>query len=289
LSSEVNLSAEQAHLEEARRIYAGNAQVLVPRLLPFCSRTVTAMERVRGVKVTDVHCSPGKRRSLAATLVNALLAHPLWSEGPRTLFHADPHAGNLFETADGRLALLDWSLVGRLGAEERVGFMQIALAALGLDASGIIRALGRLALRPVDSRRVDPILDEALGQVRHGRFPGFSWGLDLMDRLAVSGAVQFSEDLLFFRKATLSLSGVLADVDESYSLDAGLLTAASQAFVKDLPARIWTSVDSRDFRVPVSTADLAMFGLGAPLATAQACAGWWREALDGVAAALTLS
>ncbi len=48
-------------------------------------------------------------------------------------------------------------------------------------------------------------------------------------------------------------------------------------------------MDSRVFRLPVSTADLAVLGLGAQLATVRASAGVWREALDGVAEVLTLS
>ncbi|HTX54124.1 MAG TPA: hypothetical protein VMD08_11975 [Candidatus Baltobacteraceae bacterium] len=43
------------------------------------------------------------------------------------------------------------------------------------------------------------------------------------------------------------------------------------------------------FRLPVSTATLAVIGLGAPLTIVRASAGSWREALDAVAETLTLS
>jgi len=31
-------------------------------------------------------------------------------------FHADPHPGNVFLTDDGRIALLDWAMTGRLNS-----------------------------------------------------------------------------------------------------------------------------------------------------------------------------
>ena len=53
LGTEVNLRGEQAHLEQAKETYASEPEVLIPRLLPFCSSRVTAMERIDGHKVTE--------------------------------------------------------------------------------------------------------------------------------------------------------------------------------------------------------------------------------------------
>ena len=287
LSSEVELVREQAHLEEARQIYRDDARIVVPRILPFCTSRVTAMERIRGQKVTD-DCPRGERRRAASTVFDAVLMRPLFSTSDSGLFHADPHAGNIFRTECGRIALLDWSLAGRLGRAERAATVQFGLAALALDVPGAMGAVRALARR-VDNRLASGIVAEAIAELRQGRLPGFGWGLALMDRLAVTGATQFSEDLLFFRKAALSLTGVLADVDPDFSLDAGLLTSAAHAFVNDLPSRLWVPVDVRTSRLPVSAMDLAVLGLAAPLAATQAWTGSWQAVLDQVAQALTPS
>ena len=79
------------------------------------------MERVTGGKVTEHGLvSADEKRRLADLVVEALIARPIFSKDSPALFHADPHAGNLFLTDDHRLALLDWSLVGSLGEPERV-------------------------------------------------------------------------------------------------------------------------------------------------------------------------
>jgi len=57
------------------------------------------MERVFGTKVTDaVHLSERARQNLTGMLLRELVAKPIGSSRPRAIFHADPHAGNLYYT-----------------------------------------------------------------------------------------------------------------------------------------------------------------------------------------------
>src|SRR3954451_6110484 len=44
------------------------------------------------------------------------------------VYHADPHSGNILLTADGRLALLDFGLLGRLDDDTRRGLSLLLLA-----------------------------------------------------------------------------------------------------------------------------------------------------------------
>jgi ubiquinone biosynthesis protein len=44
------------------------------------------------------------------------------------VYHADPHRGNVFLTDDGRLALLDYGLLGRLDDETRATLSLLLLA-----------------------------------------------------------------------------------------------------------------------------------------------------------------
>jgi ubiquinone biosynthesis protein len=116
LRHELRLDQEQQHLAQARTFYGGEPRVQVPALFDYCTRRVTAMERVVGGKVTEHGlASRGEKRRLAELVVEALIARPVFSTAGQALFHGDPHAGNLFLTRDHRLAILDWSLVGSLG------------------------------------------------------------------------------------------------------------------------------------------------------------------------------
>ena len=148
LKCEVRLDKEQHNLALARDIHKRDPRVQIPALYDFRTPRVTAMERVIGQKVTDC-CSdfPVDKTRMARLVIEALIARPIFSTAAQASFHGDPHAGNLFSTNDLRLAILDWSLIGRLGEQERVSIMQILLGAMAFRPEKVITALSGLSKR----------------------------------------------------------------------------------------------------------------------------------------------
>jgi predicted unusual protein kinase regulating ubiquinone biosynthesis (AarF/ABC1/UbiB family) len=49
-------------------------------------------------------------------------------------FHADPHPGNMVITADNRLCLMDWGMVGRLTPDEKNDLLFLIRAAVDKDS-----------------------------------------------------------------------------------------------------------------------------------------------------------
>ena len=284
LQNEIRLDNEQAELGRAAQFYAQTPDVVIPRLLPFCTPRITAMERVRGCKVTDADLTPGGARALAKTIVETLVARPFWNNAPITPFHADPHAGNLFLTSAGQLAILDWSLVGRLRKSEQVQLMQIILAALSLDAPKMALAISALSRTTVNEQALQSMVADALRRIRHGAFPGFEWLLHLLDTLAASATVGFSEDLLFFRKALLSVAGVLQDVCGERTLDSMLLDSGARAFCRELASRFLTPMDSRALQTHMSTADLCWLWASWPMTAARFWTGLWHDTIESARA-----
>ena len=286
LAHEVRLDEEQKHLAEASAEYTSMRSVAIPALLPFGSRRLTAMERLEGATLTeqlgkgDFSC-----RKLGPVIAQALVARPLFSGRPAALFHADPHAGNLFPTTGGRLGILDWSLAGRLQKGERVELVQILLASLRLDVSGLERAIQALAdnsARPAALRRA---VEEATRELRWGGRPGVSWLTRLLDALATEAGARFKGGLLLFRKSLLTLEGVLADVsgrDEGAAdalLDQALLTGLMEHLAVEWPQRWRTPADSRAFQTHLSTQDLLSLWYSAPEVWARYWVGAWRDLL----------
>ena len=62
LAREVQLDHEQVHLARAATFHADSPGVVIPRLLPFCTPRMTAMERIDGCKVTDSKLPPDQRQ-----------------------------------------------------------------------------------------------------------------------------------------------------------------------------------------------------------------------------------
>ena len=60
------------------------------------------------------------------------------------VFHGDLHGGNLFVLSDGRVALLDFGITGRLDEAQRLAFLRLVMGASIND----VRRPGRGPARP---------------------------------------------------------------------------------------------------------------------------------------------
>src|SRR6185503_12195738 len=91
--------------------------VIVPKVFPErCSRHILTMEYLPGIKVTDLAALDAKGIDREALVVKVhrlffkmLLRH--------TIFHADPHPGNISVSDDSRLILYDFGMVGKLDSD----------------------------------------------------------------------------------------------------------------------------------------------------------------------------
>jgi ubiquinone biosynthesis protein len=281
LRDEVRLDREQSHLAEARTAYAGwESMVQIPRLLPWSSRRVTAMERIDGRKVggDELH-PPAERGAVARRIVEALVAQPLWSTAPTAIFHADPHAGNLIATPDGRLAILDWSLAGTLGVRAREAMAQVMIGALTLDERTILGALHTLAERAGDGPSLKRVVVGHVRRLSQGSAPGIGWLMRMLDDTVQSARLRFGNDMLMFRKVLLMLEGVVADVAGGTGIDLDATLAASflRRLAGEWPGRAFAAPNSRAFGTRLSNADLGRLIGSIPWTTARVGFDWWRQ------------
>jgi ubiquinone biosynthesis protein len=277
LSNEINLDGEQQHLTAAAETFADDESVHIPALFPFCTPRITAMERIYGRKVTDTkQRSEEQRRMLANTVIQALIARPLWAPSSSSMFHADPHAGNLFLTDDGHLAILDWSLVGYLGKTERIQIMQVMLGALTFDAERIASAIAEMASSPPSDSTLRQVVDKALGKLLPAKLPGFQWLLNLMDDAMLSAGVQFSADLILFRKSVLTIEGLIADISTGTSFDHVLPATVAWQLYREGFSRAFAAPRTQDFGTHLSNLDLLSLYWEAPATATR----YWRRFLD---------
>ena len=281
LAGEVDLSAEQRHLEEAHELLRAHDRVVVPERLDLSTPHVTAMTRLEGRPLTESRGSLLHRARLASATIDALIARPLLqAEGP-AMFHADPHAGNLLAlqgpdgAETGRVGIIDWALVERLSKTDRVHFVQIALGAITLDRRRIVRAVVALSENTPDTDTLTDIVDRFLASVRRGRLPGFAGLSKLLDEIVVSTSARFPTRLLLFRKSLLTLEGVLRDLCPELPVDVALLAAVGRQLVRDAPRRLFAWPGRRDFGTHLSNLEL----LGLLTAPTRTTIRFWRQTL----------
>jgi len=219
LEREVDFPREQATLTNALGEYRGLSGVRIPQVIPLLSTaTITALTFERGRKVTNIQTVPRNLRiGVADRLVKALLAVPALSRQQDSIFHADPHAGNLlYDRRTGELIILDWALTERLTGKQRKNVVLLVLMMILRDADGMERAIRDLCQVRVfeDQEQIRDIrrhIDRLLDTLPLTRLPGPMDAMRLLDAIALGG-IRFPAALLMFRKASFTLEGVVEDV-----------------------------------------------------------------------------
>lgn len=264
LTQELRLDREQVNMRRAAAFHADEADLFVPPLLPWCSPRVTAMAQVMGGSLSTASLPAAKAGALADTLIRALLAKPFWTRSEKAIFHGDLHGGNLLLDADGRIAVIDWSLTASLAKPQREALVAIALGGLTCDERQICNALAALGGQEATGAGLRDAVGRSLDRlVLSGRPIGFDWLVGMLDDVALQGRTGFGEQLTVLRKSWLSLSGVVRDLHGDVPADLPLLGTGLQQFAAELPQRLLARPDCRDFSTHVSNADLARLAASA--------------------------
>lgn len=115
---ELDLRLEAAAASEMSEIAEATGLYRVPAIhWELVDKNVLATDWVDGIALSspDALALPiEQRREIATAVIQSFLA----STFEYGIFHADMHEGNLFIDADGKLVLLDFGILGRLGDEE---------------------------------------------------------------------------------------------------------------------------------------------------------------------------
>jgi len=128
LLSELDFVEEAHGSELIGRIVAEHEHLVVPEVIhPYVTERVLVQERILGEKVDRGHAVDAERATVLARELFRSYVQQITLHG---VYHADPHRGNILLTEDGRLALLDFGLLGRIDDDTRraLGLLLLALA-----------------------------------------------------------------------------------------------------------------------------------------------------------------
>ncbi|KAH9692026.1 putative aarF domain-containing protein kinase [Citrus sinensis] len=115
-----------------RQLYGGIQDVLIPEM--YVEQTTRKGQKLSEVKdlyliEVGVYCS-----------FNQLLE--------KGFYHADPHPGNLFRSYDGKLAYIDFGMMGEFKEELREGFIEACLHLVNRDFDALAKDFVTLGLLP---------------------------------------------------------------------------------------------------------------------------------------------
>jgi ubiquinone biosynthesis protein len=114
LRSELDYLREGQNAETFATNFAGDPKIHIPRIFwDTTTSKVLTMERIRGIKINDLEALDSQRinRPALAEYATRVILKMVCDDG---FFHADPHPGNFFIEADGRIGLIDFGMVGKV-------------------------------------------------------------------------------------------------------------------------------------------------------------------------------
>jgi len=283
LKEEINLCGEQAHIRQARIFYKKEESIKIPELLSFSSENMTAMELIDGQKITDFQMSKSDRKICAKTLFKTMIWKPLFSRNNISLFHGDPHAGNIYAIKTGTIetghkntclkedikpVLLDWSLAGTLSRKCRIKIIRLILTIFLNDENKILKSVKSLAENIKNSSfssKVKEIISNIRNSQQYAEAGFLGKAFYFIDQLAING-VCFPKDLLLFRKAFFTLDGVLHELDPEFNMDSYMAGFIKDIFIQDLPKRWLFSMMphmdcSENYSSLVSTRELHLYAI----------------------------
>ena len=122
---ELDLTREAASASELKQNMIAEPGFYVPEIdWRRTARRVLTLEWIDGIKLSkrdELIAAGHNPRAVATTLVRAFLRQAV-IDG---YFHADLHQGNLFVLADGRLAAIDFGIMGRINRQARMWLAEI--------------------------------------------------------------------------------------------------------------------------------------------------------------------
>ncbi|OQU82423.1 uncharacterized aarF domain-containing protein kinase At1g71810, chloroplastic [Sorghum bicolor] len=146
-----SLFREMDYREEARNglkfreLFGKFRDVSVPEMyLEQTRRRVLVMEWIEGEKLSEV-----RDQYLVEVGVYCSLSQLL----EYGFYHADPHPGNLLRTVDGKLAYLDFGMMGEFRQDLRDGFIEACLHLVNRDFDALAKDFVTLGLLPPTAQK----------------------------------------------------------------------------------------------------------------------------------------
>jgi predicted unusual protein kinase regulating ubiquinone biosynthesis (AarF/ABC1/UbiB family) len=154
IQEELDFEREARMMEEIRTNFADDSTVKIPRVYTeLSSERVLTMERVDGIKITDV--DELERAGFDPTEIAYNVANAYFAMGlEHGVFHGDPHPGNLAVNEDGQIVFYDFGMSGRFTPEMQDTVIDLYLAVVRRDVDTIMELL-------IDLGALDPTVDRA--------------------------------------------------------------------------------------------------------------------------------
>lgn len=221
LRAELDFAAECRSAERIAANFADIDAVVVPRVhWQWTSERLNVQDFVDGIPAGDLAAvdAAGLDRCALARAGTGIVLKMVLEDG---LFHADPHPGNVFFLRDGRIALIDFGMVGHLGERRRFEIARLLHGMVLQDAQAVADILLDWSIGgEVDEERLEADTAVVVDRYRGVALKDLRMGTMLSDAAGLlrNHGLMLPSDLALVIKAFLTLEGFGRQLDPDFDM-----------------------------------------------------------------------
>jgi ubiquinone biosynthesis protein len=249
---EINFLLEARNIEIFARNFSDDERIFVPRVFwDYTSSRMITMERIEGTKITDTEKlrSRGIDPEEVCKAGGDIVFRMIFEHG---FFHADPHPGNLFVTDEGKIAPVDYGMMGVLSNSQLNELGDILTAVVSNDAELLVYSFARAGALPDSINR--PALEADISEmlVRYHKIPlskiDMATLFDEFFEIVHRHGIRVKSEFMLFGKAIVTYEEVARQLYPDYDL-----IKSAAPFVKKLMLRKMSlSQLTRDMKISMS-------------------------------------
>lgn len=219
---ELDFTSEAMNQEAFQKIYEPYPEIVVPGVYwEYTTQEILTMDFIPGAKLDT--CEHWFQRSplgpkAAKVLVKALFL-PLFKEG---IYHGDPHPGNVLFLPQGKIALLDFGIVGKMDQEFRFQIAQLMLAVERRDVGKALELTTQMGIltQPIDKQKLYEDLADLLDKTWRLNNPSINLGhlLNGMLEISLQHGIKMPGHFFTLGKAIVTGEGLAKRLDPQLNI-----------------------------------------------------------------------
>ncbi|BAU15443.1 ABC1 family protein [Leptolyngbya sp. NIES-3755] len=248
LRNELDFTQEARYTDQLRQNLGNtrwfdSTKLVVPQIYwEYTTDKLIAMEWLDGVAVLSALPPIGfdgttdlQEREDISTLLLRAFFQQICLDG---FFHADPHPGNVFYLQDGRVALLDCGMVGRLDPRTQQLILELVLAIVNLDAQRCTQLVLQLAppVQPINRVKLETEFDRLLRRYYSLNISQVNFSKLVYEVLQVvrDNKVRVPGNLGLCAKAIANLEGIARSLDPNFNIPNKIRPMMTEVFQRQI-------------------------------------------------------
>jgi len=219
---EIDFENEARNSERIAKGSKSNPNVLIPKIYwEYTTSKILTMEYLDGIKLND---EEGLRQAgydfkhLAETVVTAIFQQILIAG----FFHGDPHPGNILALPGGKIAFIDFGIIGRLTPEIKMHVATFVIALMNKNTGEVVKGIKSMGLVPDTVNHDKLYADVDLLREKYSDVPfsemRMGEAVNELFTVAFRHQIQIPVDLTILGKTLLTMEGVVERLDPGLSI-----------------------------------------------------------------------